>query len=321
MKDLFPIVGFFLIIALFSHYTGGEGIFNGQNTASSTRESWTGNTSDYTERLSSGDNSIESPRQLSSIEIEYRLKEIQDQIGSLKEEVRRAKLLEPRSPYQGFVELERGNVWEERWSHEYVTLRASEAASGAIDITGWSLESYVTRERSKIPTGDRVIESYGYPVFERILLLPGEYAYVISGRSPIKTSFHENICTGYFAEEKEFMPYLNQNCPSPISEMKSFSGVAYTNDACYDFVENLPYCRTVDEETLDEVRISNTCERFVEKELTYDACVENHKNDPLFDNTGNWYIYLGRTRDLWRSEREIIRLLDHEGRVVDVIEY
>lgn len=321
MSNFAQIIGFFVLIILFSFYTGDGGMPSGyeENSSRNGFEQVDG-------QLSSAGGVTESPRTLSEQDIEERIADISEDIGDLREEERMARLREPKSPYQGLMTLDIGNAREERWSREYVTLRSSRGAP-PIDITGWSLESYVTRERTKIPSGDRVIETYGYPVFERIVLLPGEDAYLISGRSPVKSSFHENRCTGYFAEEKEVYPSLRRDCPGPLDEMEAFGRIAYTNDDCYDFVENLPWCEAVEKEELREMldardlSLSSACRSFIVNELTYDSCVDNHKNDPLFDNVGSWYIYLGRTRDLWRAEREIIRLLDRDGRVVDVVEY
>jgi hypothetical protein len=264
---------------------------------------------------------------LSSAEVEARIADIKDELGGLKEEERLAKLREPKSPYQGQIELGSANAREERWSREYLTLRSAWNTKYPIDVTGWSVESYVTRERTKIPEGDRIIETFGYPVFERIVLLPGEEAYLITGRSPLKTSFRENECIGYLNEKKDIYPSFNAQCPDPIAEMENFSRVAYDNDDCYDFVKSIPRCKALEKDELSDmlderdISLSSTCRGFIVSELTYDACVENHKSDPLFDDTGSWYIYLGRTRDLWRAEREIIRLLDKDGRVVDVVEY
>lgn len=323
MKDFGGIIGFFFILLIFALATqgGDKPFFDSSLTGSSTPAS-----ASRTVSISGEESSSESPRVLSEREIEERIRDIKEDIGDLREEEREARLREPKSPYQGQIELSKGNAGEERWSREYVTIRSS-SDDPPIDITGWSLESYVTRERTKIPSGDRLIETFGYPVLERIVLLPEEDAYLITGRSPVKASFHENACTGYFVEEEEVYPSLRRQCPDPIDEMEEFSRVAYTNDECYDFVENLSQCEAFPKDELSDmlnerdISLSSTCRSFITKELTYESCVENHRNDPLFDNVGSWYIYLGRTRDLWRAEREIIRLLDGNGRVVDIVEY
>ena len=66
--------------------------------------------------------------------------------------------------------------------------------------------------------------------------------------------------------------------------------------------------------------ITNECELFVEEDLTYNGCVENHQYDSDFYRN-SWRIYLESSKLLWREEREIIKLLDQHGRTVDVIEY
>ncbi len=261
-----------------------------------------------------------SPR-LSDYEIEQNLSMLFRKLDSLNEELRKAKLREPASPYVGQVKLSIDNAGETAPEREYLSLHAMYSNTTDIRISDWYLESYVTRESVTIPSGDRVLERWRRPINEEIYLAPSEEAYLITGESPINASFHENKCTGYLASEEEFYPYLGRSCPYPLDEMKRFANIALDNDECYDFVERISSCEVPNNDAIDDAELGGACRRFIENNLNYDDCVANHKNDPLFDNVGSWRIYFERDDDLWRYEREIIRLMDENDMVIDVIEY
>ena len=187
-----------------------------------------------------------------------------------------------------------------------------------------------------IPFGARIYKRGRVNQDEAIVLEPRERAYVLTDESPLGISFHETKCTGYLAEFQDFIPSLTRNCPRPLDELELFGSVDFDNDACYEFVEDVRTCEMPDEDEVDEFRfveksededeedeiveLSRGCKRFIRDNLDYSGCVNNHQFDPFFDQ-GEWYIYLEREDHLWRSEREIIRLIDREGRTVDVLEY
>ena len=327
MKDLAPIIGLFALVLIFGAATAGTGgVFSDYLAATSTDESFTEPELVYedSERAAVRPEPVE---RLSEVEIEERIARLYEDVSEYREAQEWERLREPVSPYRGKVELWIGNARETSWSREYVTVHADPELRERIDITGWTLESYVTGERAVIPMGDRTIEREGTPVAERIVLLPGDDAYLITGRSPIKTSFHENLCTGYLEEDEDFYPSLDRACAYPEDELEAYTMVSVTDDACYDFVRGIGSCELTEQDDLTDelhdrgIRLTSACRYFIVNELTYDRCVARHGSELLFDNVGSWYIYLGRTRDLWRQEREVIRLLDANGKVVDVVEY
>jgi hypothetical protein len=239
----------------------------------------------------------------------------------VREEVREAILRDPISPYSGKVDLSIGSVRGTDPDREYLTLRANSKNTEAIAISHWYLESYVTEERAVFPNGDRLMTSWRSPASEDIFLFPGERAYLMTGESPINASFRENICTGYLSEEKTFYPSLSKRCPRPLTEMERFGNIELDNDKCYALVEHIGSCKIPTDEQIDDANIGGACLRFIENTFNYNDCVSLHRYDPYFDRDGYWRIYLEEPNELWRPEREIIRLMDEENRVIDVIEY
>jgi hypothetical protein len=296
---------FFGVIVAFWFISGageGPGIF-GTATSTDTAGSTTRNFA------------YERPRSQGSVEAE--LGEMNDEVKRLTEEVGEARLWGVRSPHAGSVRISRGDTNATDEDLEYLTLYNN--GTEPITISSWRLESEVTGEIGHIPQGAEVPRSGRINDTAPIMLTPGENAIVISGDAPTGVSFRENMCTGYFEQYQDFHPALDRSCPYPKDEMEEFGQIALDDDRCYDFVASLPSCEVARVEAQD-ARLSSECEAFVESDLTYSGCVANHRYDPSFKGR-TWRIYLGERGDLWRDEREIVKLLDETGKTVDVLRY
>jgi hypothetical protein len=255
-------------------------------------------------------------------EIERSVADIYKKLDALEADMREAQLREPASPYHTMVTLRRGNVYADDPEQEYLVLQADRQNTSDIPISHWYLESYVTGERAFIPDGTRILEKWRSPIESAIYLPPGETAYLVTGDSPIDTSFRENMCTGYLAYEGDFVPGLRRSCPRPADELERFGDtIDLDNDECYEYIERLGTCVTPEEETYTRAKIGGACSTFVEHTFNYNDCVLLHRYDPFFARDGYWRVYLGERDALWRDEREIIRLMDEEDRVISVIEY
>jgi len=333
MKDAGFFLGIFAVIIILAISTAGRGgIFSG--TASSTTESATTTMSGGG---TDGNNLVDTPpviterptepeippptKKLSDAEIERRLASLYRELEKLGEALRAAKLREPASPYVDMVDLRIASARSTDPRTEYLTIRANTRNTEGLNVSGWYLASYVTEESATIPKGDRILERWRSPARENIVLLPGEEAYLYSGDSPIDTSFRENKCTGYLATQEDFSFSLSRACPRPIDEMEKFGNIALDNDTCYDFVKRIGTCVAPDDDAVDAADLNRACTTFIENTLNHDDCVAKHRLDPLFDNIGKWHIYLERDEDLWRKEREIIRLMDENDLIVAVVEY
>ena len=261
------------------------------------------------------------PPKLTPLQIEQKVANLYRELDRLTEEVRRAKLREPTSPYSGLVTLRQGNTSTTDVNREYLMLYANSRNAVGVDISNWYVKSYVTDEVAALPQGDRVLLRWRSPEKTDITLEPGEQAYLITGESPIDTSFHENRCTGYLTQTNVFPMNLSNQCPRPLDEMKKYGNIALDNDSCYGLVGRLQTCRIPDDSLVNSYNPTNSCRVFIDTTLNYDDCVAKHKNDPFFDDVGQWHIFLQQHEELWRPKREIIRLMDEKDRVIDVIEY
>ncbi len=202
--------------------------------------------------------------------------------------------------------------------NEYLEITVAQDAGVPIDLTGWTLVSAASGSSTVIPKGTEVPTSGVVNAAQDIILSPGERAIVMSGQSPIGASFRENKCIGYFSTFQKFSPSLPQNCPVPSSELTKFYGSDYIRDAaCINYVNTLSRCQVV---LSPPVTVSGSCQSFLVNYLNYNGCVTAHQSD--LDFKGNtWRLYLGRTSAMWRTEHEVVKLLDSTGKTVDAFSY
>ena len=224
------------------------------------------------------------------------------------------------SPYRGIVTMDHyvSGAGSSNPGNEYLQLRVAQNASVPVDISGWTLESDASGNSITLPKGTETPTSGIINAAQDIILTAGEQAIVISGQSPIGASFRENKCIGYFSDFQKFSPALPQNCPAPADELAASYGTGYIRDAsCIDYVNTLSRCQAA---LTPPNGASSACQTFLAKYLNYNGCVTAHQNDADFAGT-TWRIYLGRTNTMWRTQHEVIRLLDSNGKTVDVFNY
>ena len=153
-----------------------------------------------------------------------------------------------KSKWNGLVKIGQGNASGEDYPrYEYITLR-NESDNERIDITGWSLTNGRDRKyfpvndkqmkgvsnRITIPKGAKIFIPNGINPQENIVLAPDEEAIITTGAPfGVKTSFKENICSGYIQESEDYnySPSINNNCPDTPDE----KGVDSLDDVCYKF--------------------------------------------------------------------------------------
>lgn len=225
------------------------------------------------------------------------------------------------SPYQGQVRVSgTGGTSSEDPDQEYVILRAS--GKDSIDITGWRLVSGASGRGARIPEGALLPRSGRVNDTGRIVLNPGNEAIVVTGEAPTGVSFKENMCTGYFMSRQEFYPSLSSQCPSAYEEFQNhYTGNGLRDDKCYNLVRSTSSCKTP-----SDSGVSNACSALIDDYLVYSGCVATHGNDADFAGD-TWRIYLehensrGKSDELWKSSRDAVKLLDSEGRTVDLYTY
>lgn len=218
------------------------------------------------------------------------------------------------SLYKGRVALQVTRAKEREAKKEYLTITVRSGTSG-VPITNWKLKNS-KGEEFKIGKGTRLVFSSQVNPQEDIVLKGREKAVIITGRSPVGTSFRTNICVGYFEQFQDFVPPLRENCPRPINESNLQS--AGLNDICLNYIERLSVCRIpLSQKPLN---LNNECLNFIEENVNYNACVNEHKADSDF-NGDTWMIYLNKDEEIWKQQREVITIYDQNGKLVDSASY
>lgn len=199
---------------------------------------------------------------------------------------------------------------------EYIRIVANENISTPIAISGFRLAGNALDSTAYIPKAtDSLI--LGVTGAKSSVTLPaGGRALIASGRSPIGTSFRENICTGYLDQFQTYTPALRKECPEPLDEL-SRAGLS-SDSSCRNFVESLPRCR-VYQGTLP-AGLSGACKTFVTNKLTYNGCAYDHAKDKNFYKN-EWRLFLDQSKELWRNKTETIQLIDDAGKTIDSLSY
>lgn len=252
--------------------------------------------------------------------IEREIEKVQRELEQVAEELEKLEFKREESPYKGMISIERSTVGPRAAdvNKEYVVLKATRQNNQSVRITGWTIESLITKRSMKIGEATILPRSGVVNSESPLYLPPGEKVIISTSRSPIGSSFRTNKCTGYFEQFQDFTPRLMRSCPYPEDELVDFSTIPFTDDSCYDYVDRLPRCQMV----LDALppNLSNSCNIFINENISYTGCIENHRNDPDFFGK-EWRVFLNRDEELWREKREILRLLDNNGKTVDVFTY
>ena len=252
--------------------------------------------------------------------IEREIEKVQNELKKIEEELEKLETQGESSPYKGMVTIDHSTAGprSKDVDKEYVIIKTSSRNKESIRITGWRIESLITKRRVTIG-GVSLLPRSGIVNSESPLYLPpGEKAIVATSRSPIGSSFRTNKCTGYFEQFQDFNPNLKRSCPYPEDELEDFSNISLIDDSCYDYVDRLPKCQLI----LDALppSLSNSCNVFINENISYTGCITNHRNDLDFFQK-EWRVFLNSEEELWRERREILRLLDNNGKTVDVFTY
>src|SRR3989344_4165181 len=249
---------------------------------------------------------------------EEELSDAQKEYDAIIQDLSEAQTFGEPSPHRGKVMIAQGTATERSPTAEYLELEAVWDNTSPVNVTGWSFQSALTGVRAHIPRGAHPFALGTVNTQSDIYLDPGSTAVVSTASSPVGTSFRENACTGYLAGLQTFTPPLERSChassdalPFTAENLKTYG------ENCYDFVQTLPSC-TFPASTPSD--ISPACRIFLANNLSYNGCVQNHRHENGFARD-SWRIYLNAGGELWRNSHDIIRLLDAEGKTVDVVSY
>ena len=105
-------------------------------------------------------------------------------------------------------------------------------------ITGWKLKGKTDLDIVIGKGASYIYASIASQPQEDIYLKSGEKAIVITGNSPLGTSFKLNKCAGYFEQFHEFTPELNTECP--LLKDEELPSNLNNDDQCLDYIEGCP---------------------------------------------------------------------------------
>ncbi len=222
------------------------------------------------------------------------------------------------SPYVGKVSISDSAASESDPQTESIQITASGGNSTPIAITNWSLQSAVSGARYPIPQAAPLFVMGTVNNVQTVRLEPGASALVTTAASPTGVSFRENICTGYLNELQQFAPELSSNCPA-VSELLPLNAdnLRTYGSTCIDYVGGLPSCHFPRSLPLD---LSSACRTFIANTSSYNGCVNMYKTKTSFA-LPSWRLYLALRSEAWSNSHDVIRLLDEQGRTVDVLTY
>ncbi len=222
------------------------------------------------------------------------------------------------SPYAGKVTISENTATESDPAKEFIQLTASESNGGPIVVTNWSLQSAVSGARAPIPQAAPFFVLGVVNNVQPISLNPGASVFVTTAASPLGTSFRENICSGYLSELQRFTPELGSDCPAPSEALPMNADNLRTyGSSCFDYLNGLAQCHFPSTLPAD---LSSACRSFIQNTMSYNGCIHTYRNRSDFA-LPTFHSYLALRSDLWSNSHDVIRLLDEQGRIVDVLNY
>lgn len=248
------------------------------------------------------------------------LRDLEAEYEQLEKQVRDARFAGPASPYADQISFARdeGGVRATASADEYVHIVAHYTNTAPVDITGWTIESVLTKSRAVIPPAAAPFVANRPSETTAAILSPGSIALISSGPSPVGVSFRENLCTGYLQQFQRFNPPLMESCPEPHNVLPlSANNLEMYGEACLDAVTNIAACRFP--RTLPDT-VSPACRAHLTEALSYNGCVARTAYRSDF-HMGTWRLFLASPHELWRNSHDALRLLDREGRTVSVYVY
>jgi len=223
------------------------------------------------------------------------------------------------SPYVGQVTISNNDAAQSNPAYQYIEVQASAANTSPVTISGWSLQSEVSGSRAYIPEAASVFVTGTVNTVGPVYLKAGDSAIITTGTTPVGTSFRENICSGYLAQVQSFSPGLSTSCPDPSQALPETAQNLQTyGSSCFDYLSSLAQCDLPGSNLPSD--LSPACQAFVANTFSYNGCVNTYENTPSFA-LPVWRLYLNMRAGLWDNTHDIIRLLDDQGRTVDVLTY
>lgn len=255
-----------------------------------------------------------------AVETQDQLSSLNEQYNALNSQLTDAKTFGNPSPLAGQVRILNGGAPTAAAAQtEYIEIAAAVQNTSPINLAGWSLQSAYTGMRAYIPPAASSFLAGALNTVTPVQLAPGQFVILNSGVSPVGVSFRENSCSGYLGQMQPFTPALPSDCPSSAALLPiTPDNLKNYGQTCFDFLSSVPQCTAPLSNFPAEV--SQNCRAFAQDNLSYNGCVLKNRYDASFAHDV-WRVYLNGKVELWQNGHDIIRLLDGEGRTVDVLTY
>jgi hypothetical protein len=222
------------------------------------------------------------------------------------------------SPYAPYVSLQLGNAGSSDPLTEYIVIQTSQNLPQSLTVSGWVLQNVSSNVVVTVGNAAQIPFLGGMNSETPISAGPGSTIIVTTGSSPNGASFRVNECTGYFNQYQTFTPALRYECPQPTEEMLTHPQTLAGDTACRQYVNTLSQCRIVT--GVFPQNVSSSCQDFVLNNLSYNGCINAHKNEPNFYRN-EWRVFLNRNQELWSNDHGVIRLLDENGKLITQTTY
>jgi len=267
---------------------------------------------------SKNDREVEPSQNLTEQErVALELERIKKETEELQQTLKQLETEQNISPYNKKVSIRRCLGSRTSVNTEYIELSIDLPVSEKVLISDWSLKSEMTGAEIKIGNAAKLPYTSQINKEFPIFASGGDKIIVSTGRSPLGVSFQVNRCSGYLEQFQDFEPSLEKNCPLIQDENLPVYGPNSFDDECWDYIDRISRCETP---LTFPLGMQYECRSYLTTEVNYNACVNNYKNENNFYQP-EWRIFLERTAELWKKEREIIKLLDAQGKTVDVYSY
>ena len=242
-----------------------------------------------------------------------------EQQTEIREGLERAQEVVGVSAYKDKIILRKGGATSQDPDKEYLIIEFVGTSNDKVSTEGWRLQSVMTGKNITLPEASYLPQTSTINSKRVVFASSGDKFYITTGRSPIGASFRTNLCTGYLEQFQNFYPTLKKECPAPEDEDDFITyGPNAFNDDCIDRVERLRKCE-INTKTLP-IDTQYECGVYIAQEINYNACVKKHKDEPNFYRQ-EWRIFLNREEEMWKQKREVIKLVDGEGNLIDTLTY
>lgn len=251
------------------------------------------------------------------------IKNTESETKKLSEKIEEENEKKMRSPYFGKIRMSSiYGLYDVNPDNQYISLTTILEANEKIKISGWYFKSELTGYTATI--GKAALLPFPFTqTLSDVVLQQNDRVFLTKGFSPIGISFRTNKCTGYFEQDRKFVPSLQLVCPWPEDEtLPIFSNSTESNEACLDAIRRASRCQTVSNNLIKNLpdNVTSSCKNYLREQINYNACVSKHFSDTDFPGQ-EYRLYFNKFGPLWNKTHDKINLHDQNGLIVDSLSY